>query len=85
MSDNNKQPSKDHGQTKSKPLNGYARFSSIAFQMIAIIGIGVYSGVKLDEKFSKNNQLFTVILSLVSVALSMYYLIKQVSKTSNKN
>jgi len=53
--------------------------------MIAIIAIGVFAGIKLDESFSNKNQLFTVILSLLSVAISMYYLIKQAKKFSNRN
>jgi len=29
--------------------NSYARFSGVAIQMFAIIGIGTFIGVKLDE------------------------------------
>jgi len=52
--------------------------------MIAIIGLGTYGGVKLDEKYPNEHSLFTIILSLVSVAIAMYYVIKQVSFTTNK-
>lgn len=65
-------------QKQKKPLNKYAHFSGIAFQMIVIIVLGTYAGLKLDEYFSNQNQLFTILLSLLAVAISMYYVIKQV-------
>jgi len=52
--------------------------------MIAIIGLGTYGGVKLDEKYPNKHSLFTIILSLASVGIAMYYVIKQVSFTSHK-
>ena len=61
-----------------KQLNKYARFSGIAFQMIIIIALFTYAGLKLDEAYPNNNKLYTVIFSLVGVAISMYYVIKQV-------
>ena len=80
---------KEHHPKKSKQkpinrLNAYAKFSGVAFQMIAIIGLGTYGGVKLDEKYPNEHSLFTIILSLLSVAIAMYYVIRQVSFTSNK-
>lgn len=80
---------KEHHPKKSKQkptnrLNAYAKFSGIAFQMIAIIGLGTYGGVKLDEKYPNEHSVFTIILSLVSVAIAMYYVIKQVAINSNK-
>jgi len=53
--------------------------------MIVIIVLGTFAGIKLDEVFPNKNQLFTIILSLIAVAISMYYVIKQVSNTSNKS
>lgn len=68
-----------------KQLNKYARFSGIAFQMIVIIALATYAGIKLDEAYPNNNKLYTIIFSLVGVAISMYYVIKQVSKSPNNN
>ncbi|MEM7380382.1 MAG: AtpZ/AtpI family protein [Bacteroidota bacterium] len=68
---------------KKNPLNSYARFSGIAFQMIAIIGLGTYAGVKLDEAYPNQYSAYTVICSLASVGLAMYFVIKQVSKNSD--
>lgn len=70
---------------KSKSqLNSYARFSGIGFQMIAIIGLGVYGGIKLDERYPNDYQGFTAFLSLAGVAIALYTVIKQVNKHSKK-
>ena len=80
----------DHsGSKRPKPskkdrINAYARFSGIAFQMIAIIGLGTYGGVKLDESYPNDYSLFTIICSLASVGAAMYYVIRQVNDFSNK-
>lgn len=67
-----------------KQLQSYAKYSGIAFQMLAIIVIGSFAGVKLDEKFPNAYPLFTITLSLLSIAMAMYYVIKQVSKPTKR-
>lgn len=52
--------------------------------MIVIIGLGVYLGVKLDEKYPNKYKLFTIILSLLSIALALFNVIKQVTDFSKK-
>jgi len=68
---------------KKSQLDTYARFSGIAFQMIAIIGLGSYGGVKLDELYPDFYPMFTLICSLASVAIAMYLVIKQAGNISN--
>lgn len=71
---------------KAKQLNAYAKYSSIAIQMFAIIGIGSFSGVKLDEKFPNDHNLYAIILSLSSVLLAIFFVIRRIianSKDSN--
>lgn len=70
-------------QSKSKkpksnpsPLNSYARYSGLAFQMIAIILAGVFGGIKLDEIVKWEFPVFTLVLTLLAVILSMYYAVK---------
>ncbi len=63
-----------------KQLNDYARYSGMAVQMIAIILIGVLGGIKLDEVLSLKFPLFTLVLSLLSVFLSMFFAIKDFLK-----
>jgi F0F1-type ATP synthase assembly protein I len=63
-----------------KSLNDYAKYSSIAIQMVAIILIGVFAGVKLDEWIMNGTPVFTLILSLLAVSLAIYYVIKDLIK-----
>ncbi|MCL6274331.1 AtpZ/AtpI family protein [Muricauda sp. 2012CJ35-5] len=69
---------------KNRSLNNYAKFSGIAIQMIAIIGGGTYLGVFLDEKFPNKHSLYTVICSLFAVVISIYFVIKQIIRISNR-
>jgi F0F1-type ATP synthase assembly protein I len=62
-----------------KNLNDYARYSSMAIQMLAIILAGVFGGYKLDQ-WLHTKPVFTVILSLVSVALSIYFVTKDLMR-----
>lgn len=66
-------------------LNTYARFSSIALQMLVIIGVGTYIGLKLDEYFPNHYNAYTIILTLVSVILSMVYVIRRIIADSKDN
>jgi F0F1-type ATP synthase assembly protein I len=58
-----------------KNLSVYARYSGMAIQMLAIILLGVFAGFKLD-KWLHTRPILTVILSIVSVALSIYFVTK---------
>tara|TARA_R110000868_G_scaffold100980_1_gene278002 strand:- start:7096 stop:7260 length:165 start_codon:yes stop_codon:yes gene_type:complete len=53
--------------------------------MIAIIAVGTFIGVKLDEKFPNKLDLFTLILTLSSVIISIVYVIRRIIATSNED
>jgi len=59
-----------------KSLNDYAKYSSISLQMVTIILIGVFAGVKLDEWLTNGTPVFTLILTVLAVVLAIYYVIK---------
>jgi len=59
-----------------KSLNDYAKYSSISFQMVAIILIGVFAGVKLDEWMTNKTPIFTLVFTVLAVVLAIYYVIK---------
>lgn len=63
-----------------KPLDSYARYSGLAVQMAVIIGGGCYGGYKLDAYFHNDKPVYTIILSLVSIALAMYVVLKDLIK-----
>lgn len=70
---------------KSDSLNAYARYAGIAFQMLAIIGVGTFAGVQLDEYYENNSNLYTIILSLSSVIIAIVIVIKQIISDSKDN
>jgi ATP synthase protein I len=61
-------------------LNSYAKYSSLAFQMLAIILVGVFGGIQLDKVVPMKFPLFTVLFTSLSVILSIYYAIKDLIK-----
>lgn len=69
---------------KKKSLEDYAKYSSIALQMLAIILLGVFGGIKIDEWLGLEFPVFTLIFSLLSVILAIYYVIKDLLKNNKK-
>jgi F0F1-type ATP synthase assembly protein I len=59
-------------EKKKKSLDSYTRYSSIAFQMLVIILIGVFGGIELDKWLKMKVPVFTIVLSILSVVLSIY-------------
>lgn len=70
---------------KQKPLNAYAKYSGLAIQMALIIGGGCYGGYKLDEYYHNETPIFTIILSLSSIAISMYLVLKDLINPKKDN
>ncbi len=60
-------------------LNNYAKYSGVAFEMLGIIVLGVWGGIRLDARFA-TKPLFTVVLSLAAVAAAMYLIIVRTRK-----
>lgn len=61
---------------RNKTLYTYARYSSLAFQMMAIILLFVFAGFKLDELTGWPFPLFKLVLSLLGVVLAIYFALK---------
>ena len=61
-------------------LKDYTRYFNIAFQMIAIILVCVFGGIKLDSVISWNFPAFTVLLTLAGVILAIYFVIRDFLK-----
>mgnify|MGYP000922989038 CR=1 FL=1 len=57
---------------------------NIPFQMGVIIAAGVYLGFWLDDKYSNEGSLFTIILSLLAVFIALYNVIRQVKNLNDK-
>lgn len=72
-------PKKNSDKFK-KSLKSYAKYSGLAFQMAAIIFIGTFGGYKLDIYFGIKSHIFTMILSVISVIIAIYFAIKDFIK-----
>lgn len=75
--------SQKNEKQQPKPLKAYAKYSALGVQMAVIIGGGCYGGYKLDEYYQNTTPIFTIILSLASIAIAMYIVLKDFIKPSN--
>lgn len=71
-------------EERNSGFKNWAVFSGIAIQMGVIIGLGAFLGIKLDEYFTNSYSVFTIILSLLGVFVSMYVLIRQLQNLNKK-
>ena len=65
---------------ENKGLNDFAKYSGMAFQMIAIILITTWGGIELDKLAKFNTPVFTIILSLLGVFAAIYTALKDFIK-----
>lgn len=63
----------------TNPLRQYARYTGLAFQLLAAIFLGIWIGMKLDEWFGFKFPLFTLMLSMAALIGSLIYLIKSLN------
>lgn len=61
----------------------YLKYAGMGFQLVAVIVIFVWAGIKLDERIGPDQKKFTLIFSLFGIVLSFYLLFKSV-KNLNK-
>lgn len=64
---------------KKRP-NDYLKYSGMGIQMAAIITGGVLAGIQLDKWLQIKFPIFTLVLTLLSVFLAIYYFIKDILK-----
>lgn len=67
-------------QNQNGRFTRFARLSGIGFQMGATIFLGAMLGKYLDERFPSNKKWFTIGCTLLSVAIALYMVLKQVNR-----
>lgn len=67
---------KEQKKSKYPGLEKYARYSGIAFEMMAAILIAAWGGLKLDQKYNQGEPLFVIILSILGVFAGLYIALK---------
>jgi|TARA_B110000483_G_C17802468_1_gene391914 F0F1-type ATP synthase assembly protein I len=63
---------------EKKKVNLFVRFSSAGIQMALLIIVGALGGQYLDENSDNEKPVYTIIFSLVAVAIGLYLIIKEV-------
>jgi F0F1-type ATP synthase assembly protein I len=64
----------------NKGIRDFARYSGMAFQMVGIILVTTWGGVKLDKVLGFEKPVFTIILSLLGVFAAIYTSVKDFIK-----
>jgi F0F1-type ATP synthase assembly protein I len=65
---------------QNKGTGDFTRYTGLAFQMIGIILITVWGGIKLDKLTGWKTPVFTIVLSLLGVFAAIYTAIKDFIK-----
>jgi F0F1-type ATP synthase assembly protein I len=74
------QKKKNQKSPASKGIREFGRYSGIAFQMIGIILVTTWGGIKLDKLTGFKVPVFTIILSLLGVFAAIYTAVKDFLK-----
>jgi ATP synthase protein I len=64
----------------NKGIRDFAKYSGMAFQMIGIILVTTWGGIKLDDLAGFNKPVFMIILSLLGVFAAIYTAVKDFLK-----
>lgn len=65
---------------QAESSRAYMRYASMGTQMLVIIGLGVFGGYNLDKYLEFKVPVFTLLLSLGSVAAAIYLSVKDLIK-----
>ena len=67
-------------EDKNKGINNYVKYSAVGFQMLATIGLFTFIGYKIDKSRSSSQPIFTALISLIGVVISLLQVIRQINK-----
>lgn len=70
-------------KSKQRPVKNFLKYSALAFQMGAIIFIGCWGGMKLDEMYPNEHKMYMIICSLLGVGIALYTSLKGLIKSSD--
>lgn len=63
-----------------KEASNFAKYTGVAFQMLAIIGIMTFIGYKIDENRQSKQQIFTAIFGLIGVVVSLVQVVRSLNR-----
>jgi len=64
-------------KNNNKPLHNYLQYASLGVQMVVVMGISVWIGLRLDKYLELRFPIFLSLFSVGSTVLSMYLTIKK--------
>ena len=67
-------------QKNKEKFDAFIRYSSLAFEMMAIIALGTFAGFKIDQWLNNDFRWATLVLMVVSVIGSVFYFIRKLLK-----
>jgi F0F1-type ATP synthase assembly protein I len=67
----------DKYQKPKKKRDDFIRYSNMAFEMVAIMGIGTWSGILIDDWLELGFPVFTLVLMVLSVVGAIYHAIRK--------
>lgn len=67
-------------QKNKNKFDAFIRYSSLAFEMMAMIAIGTFAGFKIDQWLDNNFRWATLVLMVLSVIGSVFYFIRKLLK-----
>lgn len=71
-------------KSKKKQPNPYIKYSSLTTQMAVIIAMGAFFGDYLDKKNTSEIPIYTIVFSLISIFLALYYVLKKIIHHNEK-
>lgn len=74
------QNQKNPKKSSNNGIQNFARYSGLAFQMIGVILVTTWGGIKLDKLTGWETPVFTIILSLLGVFGAIYISVKDFIK-----
>lgn len=63
-----------------KEASNFAKYTGVAFQMLATIGVMAFIGFKIDERSGSKRQIFTAIFGLIGVIVSLVQVVRSLNK-----
>ena len=61
-------------------FDAFIRYSSLAFEMMAMIALGTFAGFKIDQWLNNAFRWATLVLMVLSVIGSVFYFIRKILK-----
>ncbi len=63
-----------------KQANNFAKYTGMAFQMLATIGLFTFIGYKIDEHQGEDKYTYAAMLGFLGVVVSLYMIVRSLTK-----